>query len=157
LFNALLQIGSLHGACPVTITAVLALVPIFFGMAFGMSGDLPRVRSVVIEDQLIIRVPVRPEPPPDIEWVDHKGPKCIDSDEIRGAFLSGNDHVDFVLAGRRLLRAELDESCPALDFYNGFYLSSDDGKICVKRDSIRSRMGGACRIEKFRQLVPKRR
>jgi hypothetical protein len=156
MFNALLQIGRLHGACPV-ITAILALVPVFFGIAFGVSGDLPRVRSVIIEDQLIIRVPVRPEPPPDIEWVEHKGPKCIQSDDIRGAFLSDNDHVDFIMAGRRLMRAELDESCPALDFYNGFYLTSDDGKICVRRDSIRSRMGATCGIEKFRQLVPKRR
>jgi hypothetical protein len=156
MFNALLQIGTLHGACPV-ITAILALVPVFFGIAFGVSGDLPRVRSVIIEDQLIIRVPVRPEPPPDIEWVEHKGPKCIQSDDIRGAFLSDNDHVDFIMAGRRLMRAELDESCPALDFYNGFYLTSDDGKICVRRDSIRSRMGATCGIEKFRQLVPKRR
>ena len=156
IFNACLQIGTLHGACPVTITAVLALVPVFFGMAFGMAGDLPRVRSIVIEDQLIIRVPVRPEPPPTIEWVEHKGPKCIHSSEIRGAFLSGSDHVDFLMSGQRLLRAELDESCPALDFYTGFYLTSDDGKICVRRDSIRSRMGGACGIENFHRLEPKR-
>ena len=157
MFNASLQIGCLHGACPVTITAVLTLLPFIFGMSFGVASDLPQVRSIVIEDQLIIRVPVRPEPPPSIEWIEHKGPKCIHSSEIRGAFLSGSDHVDFVMAGRRLLRAELDESCPALDFYNGFYLTSDDGKICVRRDSIRSRMGGTCGIEKFRRLVPKRR
>lgn len=156
MFNALLQIGTLHGASLVTITAVLALVPVFFGMAFGVAGDLPRVRSVVIEDQLIIRVPVRPEPPPAIEWVEHKGPKCIHSGEIRGAFLSAGDHVDFLMSGRRFFRAELDDRCPALDFYNGFYLTSDDGKICVKRDSIRSRMGGSCGIEKFRRLEPKR-
>ena len=140
-----------------TITAILALLPMVFGMGFGLAGDLPRVRSIVIEDQIIIRVPVRPEPPPNIEWVEHKGPKCIHSSDIRGAFLSGNDQVDFVMDGRRLLRAELDETCPALDFYAGFYLTSDDGKICVKRDSIRSRMGGTCGIDKFRRLEPKRR
>ena len=140
-----------------TITALLALVPAFFGMGFGVAADLPRVRSVVIEDQLIIRVPIRPEPPPNIQWVEQKGPKCIHSSEIRGAFLSASDHVDFLMSGRRLFRAELDESCPALDFYAGFYLTSDDGKICVRRDSIRSRMGGTCGIEKFRRLVPKQR
>ncbi len=140
-----------------TITAILALLPVVFGMGFGLAGDLPRVRSIVVEDQLIIRVPVRPDPPPNIEWVEHKGPKCIHSSEIRGAFLSASDHVDFVMKGRHLLRAKLDETCPALDFYAGFYLASDDGRICVKRDSIRSRMGGACGIEKFRKLEPKRR
>jgi hypothetical protein len=141
----------------VTITAMLALVPLFFGMGFAVAADWPQVRSVVIEDQLIIRVPVRPEPPPQVEWVERKGPKCIHSGEIRGAFLSGNDHVDFLMEGRQLLRAELDESCPALDFYNGFYLTSDDGKICVRRDSIRSRMGGTCGIQRFRRLIPKQR
>jgi len=154
MFNALLQIGRLHGACPV-ITAILALVPVFFGIAFGVSGDLPRVRSVIIEDQLIIRVPVRPEPPPDIEWVEHKGPKCIASDDIRGAFLSDNDHVDFILEGRKLLRARLEENCPALDFYEGFYLSSNDEKVCARRDVVRSRMGGSCAIDRFMELKPK--
>lgn len=155
MFNALLQIGTLHGACAVTILAMLALVPVFFGMSFAVAADVPQVRSIVIEDQLIVRVPVRPDPPPEIRWIEHKGPKCIHPEEIRGAFLSGSDHVDFVLTGRRLLRAELEENCPALDFYAGFYLTSDDGKICINRDSIRSRMGGACGIEKFRRLVPK--
>jgi hypothetical protein len=139
------------------ITAFLALLPMAFGLGFGVLAEAPQVRSVVIEDQLIIRVPVRPEPPPQIEWTEHKGPKCIQSREIRGAFLAASDHVDFLLAGRRVIRAELDEDCPALDFYAGFYLSSDDGKICKGRDVIRSRIGGSCGIDAFRRLVPKRR
>jgi hypothetical protein len=139
------------------ITAILAVLPMFFGIGFGAIADVGQVRSIVIEDQLVIRVPVSPEPPPRIEWVERKGPKCIDPNDIRGALLAASDHVDFVMAGRRLLRAEFDENCPALDFYAGFYLSSDDGKICVKRDSIRSRMGGSCAIDRFLRLVPKRR
>lgn len=130
--------------------AILTLLPMLFGVAVpgGMS-----VRSIVVEDQLIIRVPVRPPPP--MEWIEKKGPKCVPSPAIRGAFLSGSDHVDFVLAGRRLLRAELDDDCPALDFYGGFYLSSGDGRICAGRDAIHSRVGASCRIERFRQLLPK--
>lgn len=136
---------------------MLAVLPMFFGIGFGAVAEVAQVRSVVIEDQLIIRVPVRPEPQSRIEWVEKKGPKCIASDDIRGAFLAATDHVDFLMAGRRLLRAELEEDCPALDFYAGFYLTSTDGKICVRRDSIRSRIGGSCSIEKFRRLVPKGR
>jgi hypothetical protein len=139
------------------ITAILAVLPMFFGIGFGAVADVGQVRSIVVEDQLIIRVPVSPEPPPRIEWVERDGPKCLHSKDIRGAFLAASDHVDFVLAGRRLLRAELEENCPALDFYAGFYLSSDDDKICAGRDSIRSRMGGSCGIDEFRRLVPKRR
>ena len=43
---------------------------------------------------------------------------------------------------------------PALDFYGGFYLQPDDDRICAKRETIRSRVGGSCRIERFRLLEP---
>lgn len=129
---------------------MLAVLPILLGL---MPGGL-QVRSIIVENQIIMRVPVRPRPP-QIEWVERKGPKCIKTGAIRGAFLSGSDHVDFVLAGRHLLRAELDENCPALDFYEGFYLSSSDEKICARRDVIRSRVGASCTIERFRELKPK--
>ena len=137
----------------VTISSFLTLLPILFGFSFGASGEQSRVRSLVVEEQLIIRVPVRPQPR--IEWTERKGPKCIPAGTIRGAFLSGEKGVDFVLAGRKLLRAEIDDECPALDFYGGFYLNSEDGKICAKRDSVRSRIGGSCRIKRFRTLEPK--
>ena len=136
-----------------TITTFLTLVPILFGLSFGASGDQPRVRTLVVEEQVIIRVPV--QPPPRIEWAERKGPKCIPAETIRGAFLSGKEGVDLMLSGRKLLRAELENDCPALDFYGGFYLNSEDGRICAKRDSVRSRIGGSCQIKRFRRLHPK--
>jgi len=132
------------------------LLPMLFGVAaFGAPDAIGQVRRVVIEDEVIIRVPVRP-PTVRLEWKEHKGPKCIPTSEIRGAFLSGNDHVDFLMSGHRRLRAKFDEDCPALDFYTGFYLTSDDEKICSGRDVIRSRSGGTCLIDRFRKLIPKR-
>lgn len=136
-----------------TVTTFLTLLPILFGFGFATSSDTPGVRTLVVEEQLIIRVPVRP--PPRMEWAERKGPKCIPAEAIRGAFLSDDEHVDFLLAGSRLLRAELDSECPALDFYSGFYLSSEDGKICAERDSVRSRIGGSCTIERFLTLKRK--
>ena len=53
------------------------------------------------------------------------------------------------------VRAHLDEDCPALDFYRGFYLQVQDDHLCAHRDAIHSRMGGSCTIDKFKQLVPK--
>lgn len=133
------------------------LLPMLFGVAaFGAPDAIGQVRRVVIEDEVIIRVPVRP-PTVRLEWKEHKGPKCIPTADIRGAFLSGNDHVDFLMSGHRRLRAKFDEDCPALDFYTGFYLTSDDEKICARRDVIRSRSGGTCLIDRFRKLIPKRR
>jgi len=137
-----------------TFAAFWALLPMLFGLGIGAPDAVGQVRRMVVEEQLIIRVPVRPAPRR-IEWAEGRSFKCIHSDAIRGAFLSGRDHVDFVLLGRHLMRAKLEETCPALDFYGEFYLNSDDDRICAKRDSIRSRMGAACRIEQFRQLVPK--
>jgi hypothetical protein len=134
--------------------AFLSLLPILLALGFAAPTQEARVRSIVVEDHIIIRVPVRP-PPGRFQWVERNGPKCIASGAIRGAFLSGNDHVDFLLSGRRLVRAKLDEDCPALDFYEGFYLNSEDERICAKRDFVRSRMGGRCRIERFRALQRK--
>jgi hypothetical protein len=74
---------------------------------------------------------------------------------IAGAMLSGRDSIDLVLRNRQRIRARLDSDCDGLDFYGGFYMQTEDGDVCAKRDSIRSRVGGMCRIEKFRLLVPK--
>jgi hypothetical protein len=45
---------------------------------------------------------------------------------IRGALLTGRDHVDFMLPQKQRIRATFDDDCPALDFYGGFYLKTDD-------------------------------
>jgi hypothetical protein len=114
----------------------------------------PSVSRVVIQDTIILRVPVRPMRNP-IEWVEKKGPKCLPLRSIAAAGLSGPSSIDFLLRDRRRLRAELGTDCPALDYYAGIYLQiDDDDRICAKRDEIRSRVGGSCRIERFRTLVP---
>ncbi|MEO5808495.1 MAG: hypothetical protein ABIR51_00185 [Sphingomicrobium sp.] len=122
----------------------------------GDTKQLLPVRRVVIQDTLILRIPVRPIPPRlPFEWVERKGPKCLASRTIAGAFLSGPASIDFLMADRTRVRAEIDDDCPAIDFYGGFYLQSNDERICAKRDEIRSRMGGSCRIERFRTLEAK--
>ena len=138
-----------------TIAAFFTLLPILFGA--GLAPDEPpRVRSLVVQDQLIIRVPVRPRAGR-FQWVERDGPKCIAAGAIRGAFLSGADQVDFVTVRGRRFRAEFSEDCPALDFYEGFYLNPEDHRVCAQRDVIRSRIGGSCLIQRFHQLVPKPR
>lgn len=116
----------------------------------------PVVRRVVIEDTIILKVPVRPmRTSRPIEWIEEKGPKCLPARAIAGATLSGPSSIDFVLRDRRRIRAKLDDDCPALDFYSGFYLqANEDELICAKREMIRSRIGGSCRIARFRRLEP---
>jgi hypothetical protein len=112
------------------------------------------VKVMTVEERLIIRVPVAPRPRIRIHWEEEKGPKCLPAGAIARAFLSGPDSIDFLLRSRRLVRARLDSDCQGLDFYGGLYLQPEDDRICAHRDTIRSRVGGTCRIEKFRTLVP---
>ena len=138
-----------------TLLTLLALLPPLLGMAGWHDSGPPAVRSLYVQDQMVIRVPVRPLPPTQFEWVERKGPRCLPAGLIRGALLTGPDHVDFVLPQKQRVRATFDDDCPALDFYDGFYLKTDDEQLCAGRDSVHSRMGRSCRIERFRHLVPK--
>lgn len=132
---------------------LLSLLPAMFGFAVAEQSD--EVRTLVVQEEVIMRIPVRPRPVQPNAWEEEKGPKCLDASSIRGAALSGRESVDFLLYDRTRFRAQLSEDCPALDFYNGFYLTPEKGKVCAKRDDIHSRMGRSCRIEHFRRLVPK--
>jgi len=114
------------------------------------------VTRMIIQDEVILRVPVQPRPlMPQIDWIEKKGPKCVPIASIRRALLQGSEQVDFILANHARIRAQLDEDCPALDFYGGFYLQSEDDRLCAGRDAVHSRMGGSCMIEGFKHLVPK--
>lgn len=140
----------------------LGLFPVLLGFAAVQPGFVGQtVTRLVVQDEVILRVPVQPRAfYPQLDWVEKKGPKCIPAGAIRRAVLAGEeqvDQVDFVLADRSRIRAKFDDDCPALDFYGGFYLQPQDERLCVHRDAIHSRMGGSCTIDKFRQLVPRLR
>lgn len=137
----------------VTIWNLLPLLVGLFGAQPGPVGQA--VTRLIIQDEVILRVPVQPRPiVPEFNWVEKKGPKCIPAGAIQRALLSGSEQVDFVLADHSRIRAQFDEDCPALDFYGGFYLQPEDERLCAHRDAIHSRIGGSCRIERFKQLVP---
>jgi len=145
----------------VTISSFFTLLPFLLGLAAVQADDpaddpQPTMRRMVVERAWIVRVPVRPRPLLQrFDWIESKGPQCLPASAIRGALLSGTDHVDFLLPQRRRMRATFDEDCPALDFYGGFYLKTDDHRVCARRDSVHSRIGGSCRIDRFRRLIPR--
>lgn len=140
-----------------TVSSFLALLPALMGLAaVQVPGGDPGLRRLVAQDRVIVRVPVRPRlVPPRIEWHERKGPKCIPLADVRSAMLSGAEQVDFLLKNRQRIRAELSEGCEALDFYGGFYLKTRDERICADRDTVHSRMGGSCQIDRFRKLEPR--
>jgi hypothetical protein len=110
-----------------------------------------------IERRSIIRVPLgRPRrPAPMSLWRERRAGRCLDSTRVAGAAITPEGAVDFVLRGGARIRAWLESECPALDFYQGFYVKPDgDGKVCAGRDAIHSRSGGECQIDRFRRLEP---
>ena len=122
-----------------------------------------RIAQVIIRQRVIIRVPALSQPvmpvplPRPVVWKEVKGPKCVSMNLLAGAAITRRDTVDLFLRGGRRLRALLDNECPALDYYSGFYLTpTKDGQVCGGRDTIHTRSGGKCEIERFREMVPQR-
>lgn len=124
---------------------------------FGTTEMQPvTVTRMVVQQEVLLRVPViRPRRVQPIRWEEKKGPKCIPSRQIVAAALGDERSVDFLLRDRTRIRARMDDDCPTLDFYGNFYIQPEDDKVCARREEIRSRIGGSCRIQKFRRLVPR--
>ncbi|WP_237245785.1 hypothetical protein [Sphingopyxis witflariensis] len=125
---------------------------------------------MVIEQQLIIRVPAqrsplnnfaaRPAPQlrlreQPVEWKEKKGPKCVAMRNIMGMQAAQGDSIDLITRQKQRLRAQLNRGCRALDFYAGFYMQGNkDGQLCEGRDEIHARTGAKCEVNKFRLMVP---
>lgn len=126
--------------------------------------------QVTVRDQVIIRVQTMqsrrtpnaltasnktlPQAVP-TRWKEKKAPRCIPLRALAGATVPEVDSVDIILRGGQRVRAKLEDDCPALDFYKGFYIKpTEDGKMCADRDAIHSRSGSQCTISRFRTLVP---
>jgi len=114
--------------------------------------------QLTIRQRVIVRIETAPVPAraPRSEWRERKGPKCIPMTAIQGAAVMTSGSVDLILRGGRRIRARFAASCPALDYYSGFYIApTNDGMICAGRDSVRDRAGGECEVARFRSLEPK--
>jgi hypothetical protein len=143
-------------------------VMLLMAMANAPEGDVGRRAPVappgrvqsdrfVVRKQVIIRsvrvLPGAPAGTTTIIWREGKGPRCLPVRSIAGAALRGQNSVDFILRDRTRVRARLQNACPALDYYSGFYLTPGaDGLICADRDFLRSRVGRECGIDRFRVL-----
>lgn len=132
--------------------------------------------QMTIRERIVIRIPrVRPAPAPAAQaralapaaaaaaapatpvWIEKRAADCIPVTAVTGASVDRSGAVDLIVEDGRRLRAKLDDDCPTLDFYSGFYFKrTTDGRICAKRDVLRSRSGAHCAITGFRTLTARR-
>lgn len=142
-----------------------AFRPLFTAFALVLAGppadaQTAAARRLSIIEQRVIRIPLHstavPLPNATDAYKETRGPKCVARSKIAGATLNGTKSLDITLKSQTRLRARLKNSCPALDYYAGFYLNpTADGNICSDRDAVHARSGGECQIDVFRKLTPK--
>jgi hypothetical protein len=115
---------------------------------------VPRITITTTTIVTRSRAPTAP-PPPAPPMVERKADDCIKMQRVVGFAVTRNDSVDLIMNDGTRMRARLGNNCPSLGFYSGFYVRPNaDGKMCVNRDTIRSRSGGNCSISAFKTLVP---
>jgi hypothetical protein len=138
--------------------AALMIAALGGGDAAPSAASPIHFAQMSVRRQIMVRVPLRIIPAPRQEaptkWKESlRGPDCLPARSILAATALKQKSVDLILRDRTRVRAKLDRSCPALDYYFGFYVTpAQDGRICADRDSIRSRVGGECGIDAFKRL-----
>ena len=114
--------------------------------------------QVIIQRSTIIRVPPATPlalPILPMQWKEKSAPNCVKLSNLAAGMVSSPTTIDLIVRGGTRYRIKLEKSCQAIDFYQGFYVKpTADGQICKSRDSIHSRSGGKCEIDKFKTLVP---
>ncbi len=160
--------GLFNGTAITAITAtmphpVILLASVGAVMLAGQDSA-PRIElaQMSIHQRIIVRIPRMPrmnltgtERP--MEWKERKGPKCVAPVHIVGATVTTPTDVDLWQDDGTRLRAKLKDDCDALTYYTGFYIRpGTDGRVCAKRDPIRTRSGGRCVIDRFKTLRAKR-
>ncbi len=143
-----------------------AALPLLLAAPLVISASEPvgvHYAQLSYRERIVVRIPRLPGAPsryraPVTEWKEKKGPRCVDARTLASAAVSPEGDVDLIVTDGRRLRAKLDDDCPNLNFYGGFYLKrAKDGKVCAGRDILRTRSGGRCEIDRFRTLVEKKR
>ena len=81
--------------------------------------------------------------------------KCVPIRGISSVQISRQDRLLLIMRDHRIVSAKLEKSCNVRDFYSGFYVEdSEDGNLCVGRDTLHSRAGVTCELSKLHRLVP---
>lgn len=113
-------------------------------------------RTRIRVEETIIRVTPAPKSPDPRKPVVTEKPfgKCIAVAELGRVIVSGSSTLDLVTRSMGRIRAYLGDRCPAQHYYSGFYYQRpEDGKLCVGRDTLHSRSGMQCDIDRLVRLA----
>ena len=126
---------------------------------------VPFENQVRIEQRVIIRI--APSSPQRMEqslaqlnrrsdrFQEERLGECVPINMIAGVSPQ-EDRLLLFMRDRRILSARLERACNPEDFYAGFYIERQDGRLCERRDRLQSRAGASCRITRLNRLVPAR-
>ncbi|MEM7690002.1 MAG: hypothetical protein AAF291_13355 [Pseudomonadota bacterium] len=107
-------------------------------------------RSVSARRNMLARLPVQPRAR---RYEEKKSTKCVRVEQIAGVETGSGNRLLLFLRDAEILSVNLEKACRARDFYAGFYVErSDDGKLCVQRDTLQSRNGARCDIARIMKL-----
>jgi hypothetical protein len=125
----------------------------------------PIENQVRIEQRVIIRI--APSSPQRMEqslaqlnrrsqrFEEERLGECVPINMIAGV-ASQEKRLLLFMRDRRILSAQLERACNPEDFYAGFYIERQDGRLCERRDRLQSRAGASCRVTRLNRLVPAR-
>ena len=111
----------------------------------------PQARPVTMPPRFMLDMPRQQLAP---RFVERSIGRCLSVSSISGVQPETGSRLILFLRDRRMISAVLDRACRARDFYSGFYVErTQDGQLCVDRDTLQSRSGANCKLTRIRQLV----
>lgn len=109
-----------------------------------------------------LSMPDDPPPPPgagapaEAPAPEPENVQCISIDDIRDAVIRNDRTIHLRMRGRVYYEMRLQNNCPGLSFYDGFYYrTTPNRQLCGGLDVIMARSGSRCPIESFQRIDQK--
>ena len=108
-------------------------------------------RGVGNRRNMLARLPTRANT---TRYKERKAERCVPVNRIAGVETGSGNRLLLFLQDSQIMSLNLEKACRAKDFYSGFYVEPNkDGNLCVDRDTLQSRNGARCDIERMMELV----
>lgn len=108
-------------------------------------------RRVSNRRNMLAQLPVRAQT---TRYKERKAEECVLVEGIAGVETGSGNRLLLFMRDANIMSINLEKACRARDFYSGFYVKpNEDGKLCVARDTLQSRNGARCDIERMMELV----